>query len=289
VLLNNTATGATSPSFGSHVDFPTPTAPRAIVAADFNGDGKPDVAVGSAQAHVISVLLNTTAANANTPSFAARVDLPLSSSPGFIAAADLDGDGKIDLITRTGATVNSFATNILINSTAQGAATPTFTRVDLPQVSTAWAATEVAAADMNGDGKPDVLLVDGIDLVLLTSVNTTTSMPSLGTVNGFAAVTGFGGMLLADVTGDGKPDALLSSLTQSGTGPGVLSVYVNDTPANATQLSFATRNDQPTSAALAPSSMAVADLDGDGKPDIAMTAHQPAAPFGGVVSVFIAK
>jgi hypothetical protein len=47
ILLNTTATGATTPTFATLVDFPTGTSPYSLSIGDINGDGKPDLAVAN--------------------------------------------------------------------------------------------------------------------------------------------------------------------------------------------------------------------------------------------------
>src|SRR6185295_11257365 len=81
--------------------------PESIVAADFNGDGAPDLAVGNnlgfspdPVASVVSILLND-----GSGAFAA---LPVAQSPGTagvghrMATADLDEDGNADLLVSDG-------------------------------------------------------------------------------------------------------------------------------------------------------------------------------------------
>ncbi|MBW3586695.1 MAG: DUF4347 domain-containing protein, partial [Cyanobacteria bacterium 0813] len=67
ILLNTTATNATTPTFATGVTFATGERPLSVSIGDFNGDGKPDLAVANRYSDNASILLNTTATNATTP------------------------------------------------------------------------------------------------------------------------------------------------------------------------------------------------------------------------------
>src|SRR5206468_12490458 len=72
VLLNTTTLGTATPGFATHQDFATGTSPLSVTVGDLNGDGKLDLAVANEVSSTVSVLLNTTAPGAATPSFAAK-------------------------------------------------------------------------------------------------------------------------------------------------------------------------------------------------------------------------
>jgi hypothetical protein len=113
VLLNQTAPGAATPSFGPAVNFGAGSGPASVAAADVNGDGRPDLVVANQGSNTVSVLLNQTAPGAMPPSFAAAVSSAVGSGPVAVAAADVNGDGCPDLLA-----ANSGANNasVLLNS-----------------------------------------------------------------------------------------------------------------------------------------------------------------------------
>ena len=62
-----------TPSFATQQTFAAGTYPYSVTAADLNGDGKLDLIVANDGGNTVSVLLNTTAPGATTPSFATHL------------------------------------------------------------------------------------------------------------------------------------------------------------------------------------------------------------------------
>src|SRR5438552_9521026 len=93
VLLNTTTPGSATPSFTAKQDFATGTNPLSVTVGDLNGDGKLDLAIANNNSSTASVLLNTTAPGAATPSFAAKQDFATGASPHSVTVGDLNRDG----------------------------------------------------------------------------------------------------------------------------------------------------------------------------------------------------
>ncbi|MGI4870774.1 MAG: FG-GAP-like repeat-containing protein [Janthinobacterium lividum] len=266
VLLNTTATSAATASFSTQAVFNVGNNPYSVAAADVNGDGKPDVLVANGLSNSVSVLLNTTAAGAPIASFAAQATFTTSPRPYSVAAADVNGDGKPDLVT---ANMLGNSVSVLLNTTAVGAATASFSPQTI--LNTGGGPTSVAAADVNGDGRPD-LLVAHHSLLLATSSGYTVGVLLNTTAAGattasFAAQTTFAvgnnpfTVAAADVDGDGRPDLLVANSSS-----GTVGVLLNTTAAGATTASFAAQT--AFTAGNVPQGMAAADVNGDGKPDM---------------------
>src|SRR5207237_155547 len=80
-------------SFSPAVSYPVGTSPPAIVTADFNGDGRPDLATVN-YGDTVSVLLG----NANGTFQPAQASAT-GAGPVSVAVGDFNADGKLDLAT----------------------------------------------------------------------------------------------------------------------------------------------------------------------------------------------
>ena len=91
-------------TLGPPQDYATPQFCMGIVTGDFNGDGKDDFASASqgSPASVIRVQLGN-----GDGTFAPRVDYPAGLYPEGLAGIDVNGDGRLDLLTPTTARIRS--------------------------------------------------------------------------------------------------------------------------------------------------------------------------------------
>ena len=246
VLLGNGDGTFKAPVAYSTIDPNNPgfTSPYGVTVADFNGDGQPDIAVGVYAG--IAVLLNNGSGTFGTAVYYSdNVDSGLATQG--IAAADLNHDKKIDIVLATGLGLVPFLNN------GKGVFTPK------ALVGSGLDMTLVDIADVNGDGKPDLV---GADLV--GSVRIFLGKGTGVFTNGADYPVGVGvsqelALVVGDFNNDGHPDFAVGN-NQGGQ---VLSALGNGDG------TFRTTTEYGWQAAGSGYNVVAADFNGDGIPDVA--------------------
>jgi Ca2+-binding RTX toxin-like protein len=132
-------------NFGIATNFSVGLSPEAVIAGDFNSDGKIDLAASNGGSHNVSILLGD-----GTGSFGNATNFSVGTYPRFIAAGDFNIDGKLDLATPNFTTQD---VSVLLNLAANfGAANysaieeNTDTVINLPVTLNATPAVDVTSA-----------------------------------------------------------------------------------------------------------------------------------------------
>jgi hypothetical protein len=130
--------------FGTPVGYTVGQHPHSIVAGDFNGDGKLDLATANTDDGTVSVLLG----NGNL-TFSPRVDYPVGERPKAVQTGDFNADGKLDFIAANEGGL-SVTVHLGNGNGTFGGSIDSAAGCNYPH--------EIAIADLNGDSKLDALV-----------------------------------------------------------------------------------------------------------------------------------
>jgi hypothetical protein len=240
--------------------------PVAIAAGDLNGDGKPDLALANLYSANVSVLYNL-----GGGSFAPANNLPINVARDVVIV-DLNGDGEPDMAVVGGLAGGSVPSIFVLLNQGGGAFAAAQT------VAVGESPYALGAADVNGDGKADLIVIDnhGPDMPGTVWVLVGTGDGGFATPVAYGVNGGPMTVTAADLNADGAPDLAIAK-----SGAAAVSVLLNHGDGT-----FGAAVDYAAGAPVY--AIAVADIDGDGRPDLAAAAS-PAVSTGtnGHVSLFL--
>lgn len=269
IFRNTSDSGSiTAASFAPRVDFLSQVylpsgggGSHTLRVIDLDGDGKLDLVIAQFAMSGFSILRNIS--TPGTIAFENYVTIPSGALPMDLAVGDLDGDGRPDI-----AVINVLSYNISVfrNMATPGSLTASSFAAKMDfAIGGNIQPRSINLGDMDGDKKLDMVVTNTINSDFYVYRNTATA----GTIiaSSFAAKSTFstGGIAamgnLGDLDGDGKLDVIIANSNDNR-----LSVHRNISTSG--NISFAERLQLATG--QFPVSIGIGDLNGDGKPDLAV-------------------
>ncbi|MDO7875197.1 T9SS type A sorting domain-containing protein [Hymenobacter sp. ASUV-10] len=246
-LAPQSATFAPPTSYGSGG-----TQPTTVALGDVNGDGRPDIVTGDFVTGRVGVLLNQ-AGLPGTFGAVATFDGGVSRLTG-VALGDVNGDGRPDIVTGS---FGGGGIGVLLSTAPQAA------QFSAPTTYVASGPADVVLHDVNGDGRLDILAADSYTDAVLVLLNQASLPGAFGAATSYSSGGRYPGYLaVRDVSGDGRADIVVGN-EGAAPDPGSVGVLLGLPGQPGTFGAVVTYS----SGDLGPFSIALGDVNGDGRPD----------------------
>ncbi|HMS09115.1 MAG TPA: VCBS repeat-containing protein, partial [Pyrinomonadaceae bacterium] len=259
-IYRNVSTGPSNISFAARADRATlGLQSHGVAFGDIDNDGRVDMLVSSRQVSSgISIFRNISGGSSEVQ-FASRVDILIASPNWAIALADLDADDRLDIITLGNETSRDMWVLRNISSGAGNISFASELVFDLP--TSVW---NYFPGDFDGDGKIDIAytIANQSSIGIFRNTTATPGTITLAAPQSFEVGLAPFWVIMKDFDLDGKPD--MASVNSNGN-----AVTIRSNLSSPGNLSFASR-DVDHGGGLRTYHFDAGDIDGDGKPDIAI-------------------
>ncbi|MBS1667953.1 MAG: VCBS repeat-containing protein [Bacteroidetes bacterium] len=260
IFINTSVSGTLS--FASIQTF-TVTGPN-VKIADMDNDGKLDIiSCSSTSANTAYILRNTTTGGSNTLSFASAFSLTGFGSAMDFCVADMNKDGKEDLVA-----VNASSMNVFINTSTSGSLSfNAAVNVTGSFSGASYSVMSVQAGDLDNDGDLDLVVGNnGTTTSILFTNNYSSGAFLASSLSASNFTVGGGGQFsdiieLKDLDGDGRPEIIMENSNSA-------NIFILQNQYTSGSLSSANFGAQVTISASTPQSVVSSDLNQDGKPDL---------------------
>ena len=232
-----------------------PNGADSVAVTDVNGDGKPDVITSE-----VSVRLGN---GDGTFQAAETYDSGGGWWPGAVAVSDVNGDGKPDMVVAHRCPGDCFSHVGVLLGNGDGTFQPVVT------YDTGGPSVDVKAADVDGDGKPDLVVANCFLYCNGLGEGTVGVLRGNGDGTFQAAVTYDSGgweaqaVAVADINGDRKPDLVVGNMGTAEGGGSPIGVLLGNGDGTFQPATVYVEN-----GGTHPDSIAIADVNGDSKPDV---------------------
>jgi hypothetical protein len=203
-VLRNISSGQGNIAFAQKVDFTACPSVQRLAVADFNGDGKPDIAVVGWTNSGNSLFILTNASTPGTISFSSPIPVASVSDPAAIAVGDFNMDGKPDIaVSSLGSSPGVY---VYTNNSTVGTVSFGFSKNLITESGPAG----MSVGDLNGDGLPDIAVANGTSTVSVfqnAPGGFSTSAVNYPLPSGAIPVC----VTMGDIDGDGRPDFIVGN------------------------------------------------------------------------------
>ena len=251
-----------NPMFLPAVNYANPAlrAYASVAAGDLNGDGKIDLAAVGESADRTESVVQILLGNGDGTFSTGNSYFSGGNNSDSIALADINGDGKLDIIVTSACAVGDQKcthggfVSVLLGKGDGSFGNPTSYKPEYPP-------TYVAVVDMNGDGRLDLVVLGGNVSVFLGNGDGTFQSPISQSAGGSGSA-----LAIGDLNGDGHADVAVVNISGFGSSMSTLGVLLGNgdgtlQPPVLYSLGGTTY----------PASVAIADLNADGKPDLVVS------------------
>jgi hypothetical protein len=209
--------------------FPTGKRPyQRLRSADFNRDGRPDIVTTDMDDNAVSILLSDGRGGFRQP---AGSPFPAGKAPWEVVIDDLNRDGNLDLAVipydRDLTDPRQLAVAILLGDGRGGFAARPDPHSGPLSLEGCRGPNRVAAGDVNGDGYPDIVVSCAQDNRLIVFWGSKDGAFERSTED---VQTGWSGLAVADLKGDGKSEIIVSNGLLDNAlknQPGTLTIFVS--------------------------------------------------------------